>query len=213
MVDLMLNTKAPGKIDFFEFDVTLHESHEYTNIVTEFPVEQGYNISDHVLRTPEKLTLSGFVTNSPIPHSRGSLKVLLDRSDRVNTALESLLQLAGFDPAGKVSPEIANIRRVPQVVTVVTGLRSYSNMIITNVVMTRDKDTGESLSPVVEMRRIIVALSETVLIQNVSELNGRAPRAPKMAVKTLNKSLQTTTATSANQGSFLLKLANKLKGI
>lgn len=213
MVDLLLNTKAPGKIDFFEFDVTIHESHEYTNIVTEFPVEQGFNISDHALRVPEKLTLTGFVTNAPIPHSRGSMDVLLDKSDRVNTALESLLQLAGFDPTGKVSPEIASIRRTPQIVTVVTGLRSYSNMIITNVSITRDKDTGETLSPVVEMRRLIVALSETVTVQNVSELNGRAPHAPKMAGPTVNKAAQTTTTVGADQGTFLLKLSNMLKGL
>ncbi len=213
MIDLMLNTKSPGKIDFFEFDATIHESHEYTNIVTEFPVEQGYNISDHVLRVPEKLTITGFVTNSPIPHSRGSMNVLLDHSDRVNAALESLLQLSGFDPAGKLSSEVSNIRRVPQVVTVVTGLRSYANMVITNIVMTRDKDTGETLSPVIEMRRLIVALSETVIVQNVSELNGRAPRAPKMATKTLNKSVQTMTAANTDQGTFLLQLVNKLKGL
>lgn len=213
MIALMLNTKSPGKIDYFEFDATVHESHEYTNIVTEFPVERGFNISDHAIRVPEKLTITGFVTNSPIPHSRGSVSVLLERGDRINDALESLLQIAGFDPAGKLSEEVAAIRRAPQVVTVVTGLRSYSSMVITNIVIDRDKSSGSSISPTIEMRRLVVVYSETIIVQNVSELNGKAPGVSKMAAPTTNKAAQTITAPSDKQRTFLLRLVNKLKGV
>jgi hypothetical protein len=213
MINLLLNTKKPGKINFFEFDVTINESHEMTNMITDFPVEEGYSISDHVLRIPERSTLQGFITNSPIPRSRGTLLNLFDKSNRVNAALESILQIAGFDSAGKITSEVSKFKRVPQVITVVTGLRSYANMVITNVVIPRDKDTGDALIFTIEMRRLIVAFSETAIVQNISDLNGKAPRAPTMGSKTLNKSVQTPTNASADQGTFLLKLSKKLKGL
>ena len=46
--------------------VTLSESHNATNEVTEFPVEEGANISDHVRPGLKTVSLEVLITNTPI---------------------------------------------------------------------------------------------------------------------------------------------------
>ena len=193
MISLLLNKKKPGKIGVLEFDATIHESHEYTNTITEFPVEKGFNISDHIIRQPEKLTMEGFVTNTPIP--RSSDLAPLDGADaqqnRVETALEQLLDLAGLPSPTKNTSDVESNTLFPKLIDVVeTGLRQYKNMVITRITIPRDRNTGETMQFTCEMRHLITVMTETVIMQNVSELNGRAPNASTQAPDESKKGAQ-----------------------
>jgi hypothetical protein len=211
MIQILLNKKTPGKIGYFELDATVRETHEYVNTITEFPLEKGFNASDHVIRSPERLTIEGFVTNSPVPHSISSLRSIIDRSDRVNTALEAFLDMAGFDPAGKEVSEVTGSGKIPQFIEVITGLRKYKNMVITKLTIPRDKDTGtNSMRFNIELRHMIIVSSSTVLIENTSNLNGKAPNIEKQAPKTENKNVQTTTSAKEQAQSWLFSLENYL---
>ena len=162
-VSLILSHKTPPKfqtnlapnIDILELDAAIHETHEYTNTVTDFPVEKGFSISDHVFKVPEKLTMEGFVTNSPIPYSVSNIPAIYTSGDRVNTSFEILLDLAGYDYSGQDFTIFKTVK-MPVILRVVTGLRVYSNMIITHLSFPRDITTGESLRFTCELRRIIV---------------------------------------------------------
>jgi len=211
MISLILNKKAPGKIGVLELDATIHESHEYTNTITEFPVEKGFNISDHIIRIPEKLTMEGFITNTPIPRSSNlqsleganATQLIADNTNglqqqqlasevnRVENALEILLDLAGLPPATKSTSDITTNNLFPKVIDIVeTGLRQYKNMVITRITIPRDRNTGETMQFTCEMRHIVTVTTETVNFQNVSELNGRAPRAVKQATPETKKGVQ-----------------------
>ncbi len=48
------------------FDVCTEEGQELTSTTTEHPVEDGANVSDHVKRELDKVTLEVFVSNAPI---------------------------------------------------------------------------------------------------------------------------------------------------
>lgn len=52
--------------DIISFDVTLAEQHEDISIVTEFPVEEGASVSDHIRSLPKALSVEVFVSNTPI---------------------------------------------------------------------------------------------------------------------------------------------------
>ena len=199
----------PSAIDFetvLELDAAVHETHEYTNTITDFPVEKGFSISDHVFKVPEKLTLEGFVTNSPIPYSVNNVSVLLDSGDRVNSSFEKLMDLAGYDPSGKMVTVLSRIR-MPSIIKVVTGLRVYSNMLITHLSFPRDITTGESLRFTCELRRVVVVDAERAIIKNASELNGRAVNADKQAPTKVDKSSQPVKKlTQEEAGSKLFQL-------
>jgi len=215
MISLLLNKKSPGKIGVLEFDATIHESHEYTNTVTEFPVEKGFNISDHIIRQPEKLTMEGFITNTPIPRSSDleTLNGADARQSRVETALEQLLDLAGLPSPVKNTSDITSDTMFPKVIDIVeTGLRQYKNMVITRVNIPRDKDTGETMRFTCEMRHLVTVLTDSVVMQNVSELNGRAPNAATQATSEAKKGAQAGEAISKTKSqSILSKTAGSLK--
>jgi hypothetical protein len=216
-ITLILNRKAPPKfqtnlapnIDILELDAAVHETHEYTNTVTDFPVEKGFSISDHVFKVPEKLTMEGFVTNSPIPYSISNVSELYTSGDRVNTAFETLLDLAGYDPSGQ-DYTIFKTVKMPAILRIVTGLRVYSNMIITHLSFPRDITTGESLRFTCELRRIITVASETTVINNSSELNGKAVNAGKQSAPKVPKGKQVPVTPPIDKGTTLLNLVNTL---
>lgn len=215
-----MNKKTPPKfqtnlapnIDILELDAAIHETHDYTNTITDFPVENGFSISDHVFKVPEKLTMEGFVTNSPIPYSVNTTSVLLDKGDRVNTAFEQLLNLAGYDPSAQ-DIKVLSVVKMPTLLRVVTGLRVYSNMIITHLSFPRDISTGEALHFTCDLRKIDVVDSERVIINNSSELNGKAPNAPKNAVSKVAKGTQSAKVPSVDKGTVLSNFMTNMQGL
>jgi hypothetical protein len=55
-----------GEVEFIDVDAVLEEQHRSTAMVSEHPVEDGSNISDHVRADQDTLTMEMFVTNTPI---------------------------------------------------------------------------------------------------------------------------------------------------
>jgi hypothetical protein len=55
-----------GSVGFIEFDLVLKESHEWKTSPTSNPIENGADITDHVIMEQDKLILNGYVTNSSI---------------------------------------------------------------------------------------------------------------------------------------------------
>lgn len=53
-------------IDVVSFDVTPTEQHDSVAVVTEFPVEEGVDVADHVRLLPKVLSCEVFVSNEPI---------------------------------------------------------------------------------------------------------------------------------------------------
>jgi len=70
------------QIDGIWIDCSVRESHGMTAQCTQFPVEDGPNISDHVRTQPETLHIEGIVTNTPIeaPKSHAGSDVLMSTS-------------------------------------------------------------------------------------------------------------------------------------
>lgn len=131
----------PLLLQLFEFDLVDSESWEDPIDWTDFPVESGISITDHGVIQPVKLTLSGVVTDSPLPPSIPTLQ-------RARRAYEALIDIAK--------------RR--NLVTVVTGVRVLENMAIESVALARDPATGKAVRPVVSLREVRIVQSVTVAI-------------------------------------------------
>lgn len=214
-LNYLLSQRTPGKIDTLELDATISEGHEYSNEVTDFPIEEGSDISDHVRRSPERVTLEGFVTNTPVKYfgEDSSVRNSLNEIDgsRVESAFGQLLDIAGYDLPGTTRD--AYNGRGAKIITLVTGLRSYFNMVLVSLSIPRNAQTGETLRFTAEFKKISQVKPEYTLVQNTSELNGKAPNIKNQAQKTADKSKQNTSTASTEKAdtvSLLRSILGKL---
>jgi len=83
-------TSATGET--FEFDVIVSEQYGPKNAVTDFPVEDGTNFSDHIQRQPLTFTVVAILSVNPfseLPVSSTRLMDAIEFLDRAGTALVS----------------------------------------------------------------------------------------------------------------------------
>jgi hypothetical protein len=147
--------KKSGLTDFaFELDLILSERHTMRSEVTRFPIEEGAEIADHVIKQPKRIQLTGLVSNTPVQILGG-----LSFEDRVQNAIDVLEQL----------------REDKEIVTVVSGLKVYSDMIFTELIYPRDNITGQAL----EFRAILDEITKveltTVLIPSATNSGQASP--------------------------------------
>jgi len=158
IVQLLFGISTPGNIGNLVLDTTISDDHQYENEITDFPVESGANIADHVIQKPEQVTIEGFVTNTPVQFLsafreggvlRNTFNLLTGEEvvDKVQDALEKLLSIAGYSYPTQPDENEKEVKakNPPQLVNIITGLRSYSNMAIKSLSIRRDKDTGQTL--------------------------------------------------------------------
>lgn len=118
-----------------ELDASIDESHASANEITQFPVETGVDIADHVRRQPDRLTIRGLITDHPITWG-GAF-----RSDRSKDAFENVL----------------NILNEAELITVVTSLRQYQNMILESVDVPRNSRLGHAVELSLSFREVLTA--------------------------------------------------------
>lgn len=107
------------------------ETHTRKNVVTAYPVENGYDISDHTVNQPFVLNVNGIV--EPVEDSSN----ILDTYNR-------LVQLMND--------------KTP--VTVITGLKVYDNMSIISFEVSRNPTNGQSLVFTMQLQEIRIARSQ-----------------------------------------------------
>lgn len=116
-----------------EFDVVTLESHQWEAITTSSPVETGSEIVDHVQLLPDKLELSGIISNSTLEGSKGKfLDTLFDFLDG-----ESNVQKA-FD-------QLRKLLENRQPVTVYTRYKTYNDMVLTSLSIPRSTNNGDAI--------------------------------------------------------------------
>lgn len=128
-----------------KFDLILSESHNMANQVTEHNVEDGSVISDHIKNELENGALSGLITNF-------SLNVFGAFTNRAQDAFDALVQLW----------------KEKTLVTIVTVMKVYEDVAITNVNVDRAEDTGEAIVLNISFKKVNVVKLETVVIGAVA---------------------------------------------
>jgi hypothetical protein len=157
-----------------QFDLLLSEEHSLEAEVSNHPIENGANVSDHVRNLPRKGSLSGLVTNFPMTLA-GSLPT--DFMEKVaaigpQSIVESFTSQYGYRP--NKGPTAADFEALPRPenramdtwglfkqlmaaklpVIIITGLEKYEDVIVTKVSTLRDTDTGDALKFSVEFQAI-----------------------------------------------------------
>lgn len=169
----LLYKRTRSALGSIEFDCTISETHEGAVDVTEFPVEDGFDIADHARPRAETVTMEAFVSNTPIPfdaeqadqslasypYSRGVVEW--------NSKSQLLMEQVGeVDPATRAYNEISRIKNAGELVTLTTSLRTYEDMLITSVSVPRSAAVGNGLQFTVSLKelRIVNAQVERFVV-------------------------------------------------
>lgn len=163
------------KVGAITFDLIISESHNLSNTVTEHDVEDGSRISDHIRNNLENGALVGLITNFSL---------------KVNGLLTNRSQDA-FDA-------INRLWKSRELVTIVTVLKVYENVAITDISIDRSESTGEAIAMNVTFRQIKQVKLKTAQIDlavNIKDMNNdtnRQATPPTDVGRTVAPSKQTT---------------------
>lgn len=197
----LLFKKQRASIGTVQLDASVSETHEARVEVTEHPVEQGVNISDHARPLPRALKIEGLVSNYALPDPTAPLTARLSGS----TQYSSRSELAG-NRAEEAYSELLRLKDAAELITVVTAIQTYENMLITDLNIPRDASSGDGLRFSVNLKQVTVVNSRTV-DQPVSEDK------PKKKRSVGNVNSKTTPAPTEDQ-SLLRELgASKFLGL
>jgi len=140
-------------------DVVTEESHEMVSEVTEFEVEDGSLITDHVIKKGKRLKITGLISDDPITILQTGL---LERASSVIPA--NLKSKLGFGIGGKYSKnafdQFEKIYDEKRPVEIVTGLKKYDNMIMIDLNVPRSSKTVRSLQFTATFKQINIVSTD-----------------------------------------------------
>ncbi len=131
--------------DSVTMDCSAQEDHTGDNEVTDFPVEQGANISDHSRPNPPSVTIRALITGTPL--------------DLFAIAIPPPLKARrGKDAWDKLHRWREEGKRV----VLITSIKVYSDMVIQSISTPRNARNADGVEFTIRLRKIRTANSLTV---------------------------------------------------
>lgn len=185
----------------FHIDATLTENHSFESDVTENPVEDGVVISDHIDMKPESLTITGVISDTPLNFgaslqgaatSSGAFlgkKIVGPLGSYAGVGAGAVAGLLA-GPGNRMKKSFDHMRnlqsaRVP--FTVITGLRRYTDMVITSLTINRDGKSGRSFNFTAVLKQIRIVESKVLKIPNTFKNVSGAAAAKELGKKSANE--------------------------
>lgn len=138
-------------------DAVISESHRMVAEATQYEIEDGSDIHDHVINRGKLLTIEGIVSDDPITILPTGM---LERTITAVTPslLRSKLSFGMSGDKGKPSKEAFDqfeyIYDNKVLVTIITGLKKYDNMIMEELDIQRTSKTTRSLNFTASFRQL-----------------------------------------------------------
>lgn len=137
-----------------DIQCTIREQHRDDMAVTDHPVEHGADISDHAYKQPAQLVLDIGFSNSS----------------------EDAAGDEGY--VTSIYEQLRALQNPPQLLEVVTGKRSYQNMLITSIAVVTDEKTEAVLAASVTLREIITVSTQTTTLPDSANQANPSKTAP-----------------------------------
>lgn len=134
----------PVSVAGIEFDALINESRSLTADTPEYPIETGFVVSDSIILKPQILSMTLFLTDTPVSWRQRSG----GGQGRVQNVINRL--------------EEAYFKR--ELVTVITSDKTYTNMTITAITITKSTETGYAREIPITFKEVLVTRSETTTI-------------------------------------------------
>lgn len=198
MAEISLAYRATlTKIDTLTIDATISEQHASTSDVTDHPVEEGSDVSDHKRDKPDTLKIEGLISNTPINRGQNTRSGLRSFVDTVSDTLSNMDARPGY--AEGAYNTLRALKESGKLITVITGLRVYENMMLTELSAPRDSKTGDALSFTCTLREVRIVRNRRVILTN--------PTVPKANEKKKTGTQATKTAKEDTKSKSILKKA------
>lgn len=146
------------KIGVMVPDVVVSEKHSDTLEITEHPVEIGAAINDHAYKRPSEVTMEcGFAGG-------GSLLDVFDtRAFGLGTPLNNM-------SPKEVYKALLDAQERRELLDVVTGKRTYKNMLIRAIEVTTDKTSENVLTCTLTLREVILTSTTPITVADKSNM-------------------------------------------
>lgn len=186
------STIAALGLDTLTLDASLSETHTAKNTVTTHPVEQGAKITDHKLREPDGLILEGLITNDPMPDPAQAptpqrFQPPQPAGAQNQTQPFNYSSTSSYQPdrAGKAYSTLLALLDSTNLLVVTTGIRSYDNMVLTDLSVPRDAQSGQALRFTATFTTIRIVTNQTVQVQaKITGANGTVNKNKKVTADT-----------------------------
>lgn len=137
---------------FFEqsvpFDNVMREEHSFLDRVTEHPIEDGADITDHVVEGLQQLVMEGHVSDAPLQLVQGVASAIEGGSSRSTRAWSVLKQFRG------------------KIITAITGLDRIESALVTALSASRTGTSGNALHFTMRVKEANIVNSVIVAFPN-----------------------------------------------
>lgn len=140
-------------------DAVVSEQHTRTNTVTDHPVEEGANISDHSRPEPDRVQVEIYVSDTPLSVEQMQRAQKFMQQAGVGAVLDpdgssGVAAVPGYSRA--VRDRLDAYRLAGQLVTVATAIKLYQSMVIESIAETRTAKDAEAFHATISFKFIRV---------------------------------------------------------
>lgn len=136
------------------FDCTDSEMHDHVSTITDHPVEEGFNPTDHARNEPDKPQVVITISDTPLGTAR-------DRARRSGATGNSSSN--GYSAPGYSRAQYAKLKKLKEdhsIVTLLTSLGQYDSLMIERLSAPRSKDNGNALEATIAFKRVVVVRNQ-----------------------------------------------------
>jgi len=146
-------------------DCTVRESHEKTAQVTDHQVESGEPVADHVRPMPQRLTVEGILTNTPLD-ANGQPNGVSGSVQSVQVATGITVKVFTFDSEfDKVREAYGNLLDAIEAgaeFTITTTLARYETFVFEGITVPRDTHNSNNLRFTAQFRHVRIVETQTI---------------------------------------------------
>lgn len=160
-----------------ELDAVISETHNNTISLTKNPVELGADITDHAIIEPKKITIVAQVSDTPL--GTAALGEIVDSVTGffgTSTSQNLTRSTAAYNA-------IKEIMQQKEPIEVQTKLVLYTDMLITSLNITQDKDTSRVALMNITLQEVLITSSEIVQFDPDDLLEGQVREQASSAQK------------------------------
>ena len=152
--NLFIRTKK--SLGGIQLDAVLSETHNNVVKLSKNPVEFGAEITDHSIVEPKKITIVAEVSDTPL--GTAAFGELIDPV----TSLFGTSTSGNNTRSSAAYNSLILLQEQREPIEVQTRLKLYTNMIITNISTSQDKNSSRMVGMVIALEEIIIVESQIV---------------------------------------------------
>ena len=164
-----------AQISSIVLDASVSETHTASSTITDHPVEKGANIADHVRRQPDSIVINGVISNTSTMFPNNIPGVAAIKT------IANVLSNVSIDTAQTSYLALKELLNGKELITIVTTLRTYENMLLEELTVDRNASNGNALVFTARAREV-----RLVEVGKAQSTTGKAKLKVPNAKKTLN---------------------------